>query len=364
MSSTVSPVANAQQLILTNLSLAGQEAVLFATLQRELRLDQRVAAEALRGLMEAGKVILRRGGTDKSVYVALSNTMPEGPSLVLDAIRATGNNGIDQASLCSRIRLPKSEVLKALQLLIAQKRIKERRCFSNRAKRIYMLFEFEPSDEVTGGTFYGGEDSREMDVWFVDEMRRRIVELVAQRHSVSLDQITQHLQEVGWEAPLPCGGGGGGVVVLTAHPTGSAVSSSGGSQGGGGGKRVSQRDAQLLVQTLLLDGVLDCVAPSGNAPAEYQLATGRNVLRHFTTTPVAAGDRVLAGAKTPLDDGHDARGGSGVLWGPAAVAQKSAWAMPAVGLPCVGCAQLSVCSASGIGVVNPRTCAYLNEWLN
>ncbi|KEG14685.1 hypothetical protein DQ04_00341000, partial [Trypanosoma grayi] len=224
MSLASSGVANAQQQILASLSLAGQEAVLFATLQRDLALDQRTAADALRSLMEAGKVVLRRGNNDGSVYVALTNTMPEGPSLVLDAIRASGNSGIDQPTLCSKVRLPKSEIIKSLQLLVAQKRIKERRCFSNRAKRIYLLFEFEPSDEVTGGTFYGGEDSREMDVWFVDEMRRRVVALVAQRHSVSLEQIAQHLQEsyssssgAGADAAAGgSGGGGGGIVVVTA----------------------------------------------------------------------------------------------------------------------------------------------------
>ncbi|RNF25618.1 DNA-directed RNA polymerase [Trypanosoma conorhini] len=363
MSSAASKVTHAQQRILSSLSLSGQEAVLFATLQRDLALDQRTAADALRGLMEGGRVVLRRGNSDGSVYVALSNSMPEGPSLVLDAIRASGNSGIDQTTLCGKVRLPKNEIIKSLQLLVAQKRIKERRCFSNRAKRIYLLFEFEPSDEITGGTFYAGEDSREMDVWFVDEMRRRIVALVAQRHSVSLEQITQHLHDShgGGEATL---GGGDGVVVMTAHPGGSTVTSASG--GSGGSKRISQRDAQLLVQTLVLDGVLDSVAPSAGAPPQYQLATGKNVLRHFTATLAAGGSRTSGGATSSLEDGRDPHGdiSAGGLWTPAAVAQSSAWAMPVVGLPCLGCPQLSVCSVSGIGVVNPRTCAYLNDWLS
>ncbi|ESS67070.1 DNA-directed RNA polymerase [Trypanosoma cruzi] len=361
-----SHVSNAKQRILSSLSLAGQEAVLFTTLQRDLALDQRTAADALRGLMEGGKVVLRRGNSDGSVYVALSNSMPEGPSLVLDAIRSSGNSGIDQATLCSKVRLPKSEVIKSLQLLVAQKRIKERRCFSNRAKRIYLLFEFEPSDEITGGTFYGGEDSREMDVWFVDGMRRLIVALVAQRHSVSLEQITQHLHEshgsgAAGEATL---GGGDAVVVMTALPSGSVVTSANDNKGGN--KRISQRDAQLLVQTLVLDGVLDCVTPSVGAPPQYQLATGKNVLRHFTATPAAVGGWPLNGVTTPLEDGREGHGDvfAGGLWNPAPVAQPSAWAMPAVGLPCLGCPQLSVCFASSNSVVNPCNCAYLNEWLS
>ncbi|RNF06150.1 DNA-directed RNA polymerase [Trypanosoma rangeli] len=364
--SSASLVANTQQRILSSLSLSGQEAVPFATLQRDLALDQRTAADALRGLMEGGKVVLRRGNTDGSVYVALSNSMPEGPSLVLDAIRSSGNSGIDQTTLCGKVRLPKNEIIKSLQLLVAQKRIKERRCFSNRAKRIYLLFEFEPSDEITGGTFYGGEDSREMDVWFVDEMRRRIVALVAQRHSVSLEQITHYLHEshggsVTGEAPLSSGDG---VVVMTAHPSGLTVTSAKGSSGGN--KRISQRDTQLLVQTLVLDGVLDSVTAPVGAPPQYQLATGKNVLRHFTATLAAVGGRSLGGATSSLEDRREPLGdiSGGGLWVPASVAQSSAWAMPVVGLPCLGCPQLPVCSVSGIGVVNPRNCAYLNEWLS
>ncbi|ORC90197.1 uncharacterized protein TM35_000092470 [Trypanosoma theileri] len=416
MSTPSSSVASAQQRILASLSLSGEEAVPFASLQRDLALDQRLAADALRGLMETGKVVLRRSTNangSNSVYVALANSMPEGPSLVLDAIRASGNSGIDQPTLCSKIRLPKTEIIKALQMLVAQKRIKERRCLSNRAKRIYLLFEFEPSDEVTGGSFYGGGDSREMDVWFVDEMRRRAVALVAQLHSVSLEQITQHLQEShgnsgmgdipssastghlntnhpntninNTAAAAGGGGGGGGAVVITALPNGSTITSASGSKSCN--KRISQRDAQILVQTLVLDGILDCVSPSPGAPGEYQLATGRNVLRHFTATTAGVGSRTSTGATAAtttgttttaastttagmgtriMDDGRDAHMDfiSNGIWSPAPVSQASAWAMPAVGLPCLGCAQLPVCSANGIGVLNPRNCAYLNEWLS
>ncbi|AAZ10424.1 RNA polymerase Rpc34 subunit, putative [Trypanosoma equiperdum] len=353
---SVPGVNNAEQRILASLALAGQGALLLATLQQDLGLHHRTMAAALRGLMEGGRVVLRHGNREGDMYVALVNSMPEGPSLVLDAIRASGNSGIDQAALCSSLRLPKGEIIKSLQMLLSQKRIKERRCFSNRAKRIYLLFEFEPSDEVTGGTFYGGEDSREMDIGFVDEMRRRIMLLVAQRHSVSLEQITQHLQEArGGSSSADVNATAGGTVVMTTSPNGTVATllgdstgscSGGGSVGAGCVKRISQRDAQLLVQTLVLDGLLDCVTPSPAVPAQYQLATGRNVMRHFSAVPTAAG------------------AGSGTKWVPAPVSQPSAWAMPAVGLPCMGCAQLHVCTASGNGVVNPRNCAYLKEWMS
>nr|CCC89820.1 conserved hypothetical protein [Trypanosoma congolense IL3000] len=188
---------------------------------------------------------------------------------------------------------------------------------------------------------------------FVDEMRRRIVLFVAQRHSVSLEQITQCLQDghVGPQADATTVAGG--LVVTTISPNGTVATllgdnsgnSSSSGVGMGGTKRISQRDAQLLVQTLVLDGVLDCVAPSAFAPAEYQLATGRNVMRHFSTAPAGAGTS------------------AGANWVPGPMSQASAWAMPAVGLPCVGCAQLHVCTPDGNGVVNPRSCAYLKEWL-
>ncbi|KAG8343717.1 putative RNA polymerase Rpc34 subunit [Trypanosoma vivax] len=347
-SASSTSMASIQQQILSSLMLAEQGALLLEKLQQDLSLDRRVVADALRGLMESGKVQLHRSSGDGNAYVALINSIPEGPSLVLDAIRASGNSGIDQAALCAKIRLPKSEVIKSIQMLLAQKRIKERRCFSNRAKRIYLLFEFEPSDEVTGGTFYGGEDSREMDVWFVDEMRRLILAFVAQRRSVSLEEITRYLCEPTSALASDTAPSDSSIVVVTVSTDGSSATSVGGNNRGTA-KRISPRDAQLLVQTLVLDGILDCVTLSDTAPAQYQLAFGRNAMRHFTA--VSAG----SGVGTASD-------GAGRV--PAHISRASAWAMPAVGLPCVGCPQLQVCSATGTGVINPRNCAYLNEWLN
>lgn len=427
-----------QQRILTRLSTAGQEAVPFDLIQREIAADPKLIAAALRGLLEGRQVTLRRGSAgDTQTYLSLAHDLTESVSVVLDAIRASGTTGVDQVQLASKLRLAKTEVLKALHSLMAQKLIQERRSFTNRAKRIYLLYNLEPSAQVTGGTFYCGE---ELDVAYVDELRRRIVAFVSLKLSVSLDQIVRYLEEA-------CGGGGGAFSesVMAATSLSSPITfinASGASDFATvppttplpNNKRLARRDVLLLTQTLVLDGVLDEVQPSERLEVQYQLSSGCNVMRHFTcqrkrsrapsanagnhsgstTAPssssssggVTTSSSVSAAADALVREALAGHFGSTVaasasssssgdvveneestqirrrrqalltimaeegLWEPAPISQPSAgegngWAyMPASGLPCLGCPQLAMCSTSGKGIINPRQCAYLKEWLN
>ncbi|KAK7200057.1 RNA polymerase Rpc34 subunit [Novymonas esmeraldas] len=301
-----------EQRILHRLSTSAEEAVPYEHLKRELQLGTSGGEGAVRQLMEQNRVRLRRGtGADTQIYISIVNNINENLSLVLDAVRASGSSGIDQAQLLSKVRMPKTEVGKALAALTAKNLIKEHRSFTNRAKRIYTLFNIDPSSHVTGGTMYCGE---ELDVAFVDEWRRELTRFVSTRRMVGFDQIRRHV-----EAVQSAGGGGGGGAVSASGQTSaglaaaassspavvtvidSAVLRYGGGGGGAGGggvssaaggghalasaKQLSDADLRTLVHTLVLDGVLEMLIPATteevNTP-QYQLACGQNVMRHFT----------------------------------------------------------------------------------
>lgn len=380
-----------QERILTRLSTGGRDAVPSDVLQQELGADAKETASALRALLENRRVTLRRGGAgDTRTYLSLSNDLSENFSLVLDAIRASGCTGVDQAQLASKLRLPKSEILKAIHALLAQKHIQERRSFTNRAKRIYLLFHLKPSSQVTGGTLYCGE---ELDTPFVDELRRRMVALVTHKRSVSLAEMTKFLEE---ECAMGNAGGDGGDRGGTSpHSTGPSfsaspfaspsnpiafISSSGGSIFPGvppnpiptpmHSKRVLPRDVQVLLQSLVLDGVLDEVRDPGQV-SQYQLTTGNNIMRHFTCQRKRqrGSDAMVPGSshrQQLLALMHDVG-----LWEPAPVSQPTAglseaggWSyMAGQGFPCLGCPMLATCTASDKGLINPVQCSYLNEWL-
>ncbi|KAG5490420.1 hypothetical protein JKF63_00540 [Porcisia hertigi] len=446
-----------EQRILHRLSTCAEEAIPYERLKKELQLGTSGGEGAVRQLMEQNRVRLRRGtGADTQIYISIVNNINENLSLVLDAVRASGSTGIDQTQLLSKVRMPKTELGKALTALAAKNLIKEHRSFTNRAKRIYTLFNIDPSSHITGGAMYCGE---EIDVAFVDEWRRELTRFVSTRRMVSFDQIKRHAEGV-----QSAGGGrvngsappsavytsnhlhdtptqpGSVPVVFTMinstvqRPGGGGPSSSSGMMTSVGGnhsfvaKQLSEQDLRTLVNTLVLDGVLEMLVPATteevNTP-QYQLACGQSVMRHFTAQtrrlrqrPLSPGMEgpasqrgrhendsasgsagyLAAALSSSTSAAHGAGGygrdlgesgglfsnieGDGVcrstmdalrqssLWEPAPVSQPSAkdaidsWSyMPAVGFPCLGCPLLEQCSSSCRGLVNPKSCAYLKDWL-
>lgn len=449
------------------------------------------------------------------IYVQLAKgDMSESFSLVYEAIRESGASGMDQQQLASRLRIPKSDILKALRSLTQSQRIQEQRSFTNRAKKIYLLFHLQPSAQVTGGTLYCGED---LDVALVDELRQRIVSFVSRFRTVGLRQIESFVEEqttgggtglspdadrsadnargswgkedydldaverrlvkrerddecdeadLSWQqqeqrpsSPIAFIHSSGGTNPsrppsaspsergFPASPSSLPLSQQQQHLHSSGtvslaAKQIQAKDVRVLLQTLVLDGVVEELLgpfPSyysdgsatdsfyaralGHEP-RYQLATGGNVMRHFTAFPrqcgsgrgptpaeaaerqrkrargeversgVVAGDEaeaveaVAAPGRTPatatrqkLASLLEAMEGES-LWGPADISKPSScsptsipgdnrrvsshhgWAyMPAVGFPCLGCPQLANCSATGHGTPNRRDCLYLAEWL-
>lgn len=273
--------------IISKLTQAGQ-GISVKELQRDFRdVDSKLLSDILRTLMETRKVTIQQLENSSERFITLVNNLAEGLALVFEIIRASGCEGIDQTAICTKAKLSKSEVVKALNQLTAQQRIKDIRCFTNKAKKLYMLFELEPSEAVTGGTFYN--EMRDIDVPFVDSLRSRIVSFVASRKVVSSSQITQ---------------------LLTTDLTMA-------------GKRLSSREVQTLVNTLEMDGVIECISNTSR-DQQYQLAFGKSVTRFSVPETFSS-----------------------------VVGQ----------FPCVGCPQLDQCSAHGVGAVSPVHCTYLSDWL-
>lgn len=440
MSLSSSPSMTVEQRILHRLSTCAEEAIPYERLKKELQLGSSGGEGAVRQLLEQNRVRLSRGaGADAQIYISIVNNISENYSIVLDLVRASGSSGIDQAQLLLKARMPKTELVKAVAALLSKNLIKEHRSVTNRAKRIYTLFNIDPSSHVTGGTMYCGE---ELDVAFVDEWRRELTRFISTRRMVSFDQIKRHVEaaqgggtgsNIGNSAPAAAGSAaasasnsvvftmidtavqrGGGATPSSASSWGGGGSSSSGGGGGGGGfpfvsKQLSEQDLRTLVHTLVLDGVLEMLIPASAEEVhrpQYQLATGQSVMRHFTAQRSGPRSESLYGSadsparqrarhdRDSFSGGLAAAGGAGggslldieggglssstleslrqaSRWEPAPVSLPSSreavngWAyMPAVGIPCLGCPLLTQCSPTGHGVVNPKSCAYLKDWLS
>eukprot|EP00796_Vickermania_ingenoplastis_P000760 gene760-403_t len=379
-------------------------------LREQLQMSVEHFGAVIRDLLEKNRIVVSRTGA--GLVVSLSTQgLSDNFAAVLEEVQRSGTSGIDQASLSAKLRLPKTEVAKALHSLAAQRYIQERRSFTNRAKKVYLLFNLEPSVSVTGGAFYCGE---ELDVGFVDNIRHLLVSFVYQKRSVAMQEIQDFIASVGGAAQEVRTGGPSSAsaaphldlrhycaspvsIVSSSNPA-TAVNLPAGApkppaeQLGVSvvaaanslvSKRLGSRDIEILTRSLVLDGVLDESA-SSHGTMRYQLAIGKNAMRHFSASSVhPAAARAQFPPLRDLEDLAAKRGrepeasvakrrcaeqrvaetvGSMV---PSPLSQPSAdpaWSyMPAVGFPCLGCPQLAACHADG--VVNPHDCAYVREWL-
>jgi hypothetical protein len=229
--------ADLEKRIVARLVQAGQS-MSSTALQRDLRdVDARLLSDAIRSLMESRKISLQQGENNERL-LSLTNSLAENLALILDIVRSSGVEGVDQTTICSCAKLAKSEVTKALNQLIGQQRIKDIRCFTNKAKKLYMLYELEPSANVTGGTFY--TDTRDIDSSFIDAVRAKVTHYIQQKAAASIAQIKLFLD----------------AEVQT--------------------KRLSLHDVEVIVGSLELDGIIEQIPNT----SEYELSASRSVARH------------------------------------------------------------------------------------
>lgn len=411
-------------------------------------------SKALKQLMEENTAAVTRSSSGLLISLS-SKGLSKNFEMVLEEVRRSGASGVDQSTLTAKLRLPKTEISKALNSLVAQKYIKEHRSFTNRAKKMYLLFNLEPSAQVTGGSFYRGE---ELDVNLVDSLRCLLLAFVYQKKCASMREIQQFvegissatesnsvvstkkelLEEEGsadeelstvsvsssptaadlrhyYSSPIS--------VVSASTPTVMPERASGGeasrhllqrrrlqvmasAASSLMSRKLSRADVAVLTNSLVLDGVLEELSgdvgtgflkdeQSGRLQHRFQLAVGKNVMRHFSVMPVVRGAEDFTGDLEDIGShGIPRRLPSGAAWRrkrgrggatpsttrqaedvmyvPSTLSRPTAaggstelyadWAyMPAMGFPCLGCPQLRSCRRGGI--INSAECAYLTEWL-
>lgn len=295
--------------------------------QKVLRDHMQLSAEQfgslLRELLEQNRIVLSRTPTGGLVVALSSKGLSESFARVLDEVRRFGTAGVDQATLASMLRMPKAEISKALHSLVSQHYIQERRSFTNRAKKIYLLYNLEPSIQVTGGVFYCGE---EVDINFVDTLRCLLVTFVfSSRKPVTLHSLHQFVESVkqssndaGREAELSNYCCSPISVVSSPQLSSPQKFPSNRSPFKPGSKTpdlhhlelfstaahslaskpITPEDVTVLTRTLVLDGVLDeqpphysTVEKARGAEAsrddlsgyQYTIASGKSILRHFCT---------------------------------------------------------------------------------
>lgn len=100
--------------------------------------------------------------------------------VIFEAIERAGNNGVPNRDLKNQCHMALPQINKILKCLEAKKLIK---CVtSSSRKKLFMLYDLEPSQTVTGGAFYSGE---EFESEFVDVLGDQCYKYLVQAKAVA-----------------------------------------------------------------------------------------------------------------------------------------------------------------------------------
>mmetsp|Transcript_7062 Transcript_7062/g.23398 ORF Transcript_7062/g.23398 Transcript_7062/m.23398 type:complete len:287 (+) Transcript_7062:1175-2035(+) len=155
-----------------------------ATLEAEIPgtsmpVDVRVAS--LNALLAKRRVNLFKDG-DELVYKLVTNeeaarfkNLSAEEALVFQLIQQSADMGIWTKDLKQRSNLQQPQITSCLRQLEKRKLVKAVKSVTNKNRKLYMLFDVEPSREVTGGAWY---TEHEFDSEFIDGLRQACLQYI------------------------------------------------------------------------------------------------------------------------------------------------------------------------------------------
>eukprot|EP00882_Tetradesmus_deserticola_P019756 GHRQ01021292.1.p1 GENE.GHRQ01021292.1~~GHRQ01021292.1.p1 ORF type:complete len:263 (+),score=95.33 GHRQ01021292.1:88-876(+) len=148
-------------------------------------LDMQARVAALNKMLRSGKVqVFKQGQTLLYKAAQPQEIRTKGLSaeelLVYQVIKQAGNTGVWTRDLKVRTNLAQPQVTKMLKALEGKSLIKSVKNVNNPSRKLYMLFELEPSREITGGAWY---TDQQLDREFIEVLRETCFRLVERSES-------------------------------------------------------------------------------------------------------------------------------------------------------------------------------------
>ena len=223
--------------------------------------------------------------------------------LVYQIIQQSGNTGIWTKELKQKSNLPQTQIGKIFKSLEARKLIKAVKHVAQQNRKVYMLYELEPSREITGGAWY---TEHEYDAEFIHVLREQCVKFILARGKVTLEDVCDFVKQ-----------------TKLSHV------------------ELGQEEVLQIVNTLVYDGKVD-------AHEELEVDKERD-----PDDPAGehGGDD---------DDDLDYMENVIVVYRPASLPIPKSSAFTAV--PCGVCPVFQECAPGGL--VSPETCQYMEDWLS
>lgn len=155
-------------------------------------------AQAINELLSARKIeIFKRGeelvyARSREEQAAKFKGLSTEDMLVYQIIQHAGNAGMWTKELKARSNLPAPQITKIFKTLEARKLIKAVKHVAQQNRKVYMLFELEPSREITGGAWY---TEHEYDAEFINVLREQCVKFIYSRDRVTLEEVSDFVRQ-------------------------------------------------------------------------------------------------------------------------------------------------------------------------
>lgn len=143
-----------------------QEQAMLVKVINELSMESRIQMSKAPGTGELFYVLV-----DESVAAKYSGLDVQA-KLVLQCIEKAGNTGIWTKDVRLQTNIQQQALNKIFKQLETRELIKQVKSIAAKSKKIFMLFDLEPSKEITGGVWYSG---LEFDHEFIAELRTFIM---------------------------------------------------------------------------------------------------------------------------------------------------------------------------------------------
>eukprot|EP00879_Flechtneria_rotunda_P020829 GHRR01021929.1.p1 GENE.GHRR01021929.1~~GHRR01021929.1.p1 ORF type:complete len:264 (+),score=56.92 GHRR01021929.1:85-876(+) len=157
--------------------------------------------EALNTLLRSGRISMFKQGSQLLYKVAQpADSRSKGLSaeelLVYQVIKQAGNTGVWTRDMKVRTNLGQPQITKILKALESRSLIKNVKNVNNPSKKLYMLYELEPSREITGGAWY---TDQHLDREFIEVLREACFKLIQRSESphASLTDIATFINSKG-----------------------------------------------------------------------------------------------------------------------------------------------------------------------
>uniref|UniRef100_T1K5G6 DNA-directed RNA polymerase III subunit RPC6 n=1 Tax=Tetranychus urticae TaxID=32264 RepID=T1K5G6_TETUR len=120
----------------------------------------KIRAECINNLLANGKIeLLKQGG---QLIYKLKNEDQRFESdeeiVIYNIIEEAGNIGIWIRDIRTKSKIPSTQLSKLFKSMESKKLIKSVKSFAANKRKVYMLYNVQPDDSVTGGTWYSNND--------------------------------------------------------------------------------------------------------------------------------------------------------------------------------------------------------------